>query len=255
MRYWMKPDDLGVLVEFYLPKKADYQGPLHACLKNALSVERVRALLRNRKAEIFPTVEVLLTQRGCTEQDWEKILGNIPDDLLGGWSMYEVDGAFIDRERADRLRQQRSAAGEPLVSRDLEDEELALLEERTQVVRLILFPNLNVISSRVGAGCSLDLARGLTDAFMDHPTARLADFLQDHGPFWESKLPSRAGLEKACAYIDSWVTSAGVFVFGYLVWAIADAIGKREKVFWVTSAWSLKVNQIELRPDGGPHGT
>lgn len=250
MRYWMKPDDLGVLVEFYLPKKADYQGPLHACLKNALSVERVRTLLRKRKAEIFPTVEVLLAQRGCTEQDWENILGNIPEDVLGGWSMYEVDGAFIDRERADWLRQQRTSTGQRPVP---EVEDLALLEERTQVVRLILFPNLYVIASRAGAGCSLDLARGLINAFMDHPTARQADFLQDHGPFWENKLPSRSGLENACAYIDGWVTAAGVFVFGYLVWAIADAIGQREKVFWVTSSWRLKVNQIELRPDGEQH--
>jgi hypothetical protein len=233
----MKPYEPGVLVEFYLPKKASYQGPLHDRLKDALYIDRVRSLLRKRKAEILPTLQVLLARRGGGEEDWEEILRSIPEEILGGWSMYEVDGVFIDRERLKNKENEHTSVSD--------SEDAALFEERTQVVRLILYPGISNVQL-AGQGCSSDSARGLADAFMHHPTARSADFLKDHGEFWEQKFPDRQTLELACRYMEKWITAAGVLVFGYLVWAISDAIGPKEKVFWVTASWGLNINQVEL---------
>lgn len=241
----MKPWETGVLVEFYLPKKASYQGPLHDLLKDALYIDRVRSLLGKRKAEILPTLNVLLAHRGCGEEDWNQILRNIPEGILGGWSMYEVDGVFIDREKDQSIRERLKNKGNENTSLS-DDEDAAIFEERTQVVRLILYPDLRNVQLIAGQNCSLDSARGLVDAFLHHSTARSADFLEDHGGFWDKKFPDRKALERACRYMEEWITAAGVLVFGYLVWAISDAIGTKEKVFWVTSSWGLNINQVEL---------
>ena len=113
-------------------------------------------------------------------------------------------------------------------------------------MRIILYPDLKKIQSVAGNGCSLDAVRGLIDAFMGHPIARSADFLEDHGTFWQRKFKDQQALERTCQYIEEWITAAGVFMFGYLVWAVSAAIGTQEKVFWVTSTWSLNINQVEL---------
>lgn len=169
-----------------------------------------------------------------SDQEWERIVADIPDDLFGGWSMYEVDGVFVDRdERINNCPR--------------------IFEERTQVVRLIIYPDLAGICRAAGTGCSLEPVRLLVRAFMGHGTARADDFLRDEGNRWAERFPERGALERACQLVDRWITASGVFVFGYLVWSIAEAIGPREKVFWVTSVWALNINQVELNVGAGGH--
>jgi hypothetical protein len=159
--------------------------------------------------------------------------------------MYEVDGVFIDRDKERSLREQRRSKGNEN-SNISDDENAVVYEERTQVVRLILYPDLKKLQSVAGNNCSLDAVRGLIDAFIGHPIVRSADFLEDYGAFWQRKFKDQKVLERVCQYIEDWITAAGVFMFGYLVWSVSAAIGTKEKVFWVTSTWSLNINQVEL---------
>lgn len=224
MRYIMRPFDLGVLAEFYLPKKIAYQGPLHDRLRGGLRPEVFRKHLLENKANVLPTLEGFLSRRGHSESEWTQLVEEIPGNILGGWSMYEVDGVFVDREN-DRV-----------------------FEERTQVVRIILYPDLKQIASCSGGGCSTESVQLLTNAFLVHGTARVSDFLRDEGDRWLPRFPSAEALHRACEQLHRWVTISAVFVFGYLVWSIADTIGTDEKVFWVTSLWNLNINQVELSP-------
>ncbi len=82
---------------------------------------------------------------------------------------------------------------------------------------------------------------------MGHPIAQREAFINDHGITWKQKLGDENILVRACEYFDDWMTAAGVFMFGYLVWAISQAIGAKEQVFWVTSSWNLNINQVELQ--------
>ena len=244
MSYRLRPQETGILVEFYLPKKVSYQGPLHDRLKDALYIDRVKALLKERKEEILPTVEVLLNRRGHNKDDWEKIISSIPENILGGWSMYEVDGVFIDRDKERFVHEQQQKQGNELTN--IFNEDAAIYEERTQVVRLILCPDIKELRSAARDECSSDAARGLIEAFIGHPMARSGDFFKAYGTFWQKEFGDRKALEQACQYLEEWLTAVAVFVFGYLIWSVSEAIGTKERVFWITSTWSLQIHQVEL---------
>ena len=245
MPYRLRPQEIGILVEFYLPKKVSYQGPLHDRLKDALYIDRVKTLLRERKEEILPIVEALLNRRGLNKDDWEKIIKSIPENMLGGWSMYEVDGVFIDRDKHRLVHEQQRKEGKELTN-VINNEDTAIYEERTQVVRLILYPDLVKLRSAAGNECSSDAARGLIEAFIGHPMVRSGDFFKVYGTLWQKQFGAREALEQACQYMEEWLTAAAAFVFGYLIWSVSEAIGTKEKVFWVTSTWGLKIHQVEL---------
>lgn len=230
MKYLQMPHELGVLVEFYIPKKAEYQGPLHDHLRAALEPKRFRKVLRNEKGNILPALRKFLEWRQV-RKPWDRVVADIPTDLFDGWSMYEVDGVFLDREKRPPQ----------------------IFEERTQVVRLIIRPNLTEIGRVAGfkQGSGKELVRFLVREFMRHETARAEDLLAGFNKEAIARFPNRRALGNACRYIDRWITAAGVFVFGYLVWSVADAIGPREKIFLVTSVWALNINEITRQAKNG----
>jgi len=128
-RYQLQLFNPAVLVELYLPKKAEYQGVLYQTLTDGFKPEAVFAHFENeRTKERLPHFLKHYAQH---------LMGVQPDDPLKriqhqikelkemagqssyiGYSMYEVDGVFFNKDKQE------------------------IEEERTQVIRLIFKPEL-----------------------------------------------------------------------------------------------------------------
>jgi hypothetical protein len=105
------------MFEIYLPKKLEYQSELYATLRDGHSHEKVTEWLLHRQEHVRPLLPPLLRHAFGRRLETRH-------RVYYGFSMYEVDGVFFDGETP--------------------------MEDRTQVLRLILYPDYKRILEELG---------------------------------------------------------------------------------------------------------
>jgi hypothetical protein len=235
--YLLDVTEPALLTEVFLPKKAEFQGPLYDALTHGLRLEHVRRHFLDaddrRRAEIRTFLEKGWT---ASTPDWTDDEIRRLQRVFFGYSLYEVDGVFLKRRP--------HAAG----TADSDDQYL-IAEEQTQVLRIIFpFPT---------SGRSLKA--------IDFCRAEMRDPLSDQGPFL-TRHPHLAPLlddevREALEDLNRWTREVGLFVFGYLLFEICGAIEQTTRgadpqrnraellqdEIWVSSLWNLGVNAIRRR--------
>ena len=107
----------GVLIELYLPKKAKYQGKLYEVLTDGFRLKNVKENLKRKKKERSDFLKNYTEIEELTDCRIDKIAS-----FYYGYSMYEVDGVFFSPQKGS-------------------------IEERTQIIRLMFFPNLEEVQT------------------------------------------------------------------------------------------------------------
>jgi hypothetical protein len=239
--YSVQPHEPSLFTEIFLPKKAEFQGPLYQTLTAGFRLQHVR--------EHF--LEAGNSKRGRIREflskGWTVFKPDYTNDeirafrrLFFGYSMYEVDGVFLKEK-------------EPKPFPDDRDENYSIDEERTQVIRIIFkYP------------CS-----GKPLTVIDFCKAALRDPLSEIGSFGENYPYLRDRLDPevvaALSDLDNWIRYVGLFLFGYLVFEICNKIVNCDEVkygqrrptdiqkdeLWVVSLWNLNVNVVEWAQSTG----
>jgi hypothetical protein len=208
----------GIFVELYLPKKSEFQGNLYDTLTNGFKLENVRKhFLSEKKQEIK---ELLENYTELKEYD-DKYIESL-EPMFWGYSMYEVDGVFCSNQ-----------------------EEGKVIEERTQIIRIMFLPDFPNIVKKVGISdpeCSK--IKSIFNSYLKH--------------IWEERkliANERRGDEKKIIdELDKWIRDISLFLVGYLVFEICSKIKELtftndlnpEKEIWLSSFWNLHVNRIKL---------
>jgi len=238
VHYELRPLEAGVFAELYLPKKAHYQGLLYETLTEGLDVQKVRAHLRHKRQEIqkyltgatpywdiaghtSPSPEQFLT---------DEFIDHFPD-LLHGYTMYEVDGVFRSPHTG------------------------AVVEERTQIIRLMFITNLDEQFSQLEfINCVNREAAGLlARSYLRSPHWDRHKFLLDHHLFASAQVFDQPQASEIVRLTADWARSIAVFLFGYVVHDICEGLKQLnqdqqiagEEEIWVTFFWNLIINRIQ----------
>lgn len=214
--YKFNPAKQGVFVEIYLPKKAAFQGTLFESLTEGFNLNKVKAHLTEKQAE----VRTLLTD-SLYCNDYERRVKNMRQ-VFTGYSMYEVDGVFYAGE------------GQPVA------------EEKTQIIRIMFLPNdiradVSTLPPQLTKKAIRDYIRftGGHDKFGEHFIAT-QDGLT---PEQEEQVRNLA------ADLQDWEAEQVLFLFGYVMFNLCEKIQKLGGTYdqaeiWITSFWNLSVNVL-----------
>ena len=218
-QYLFQPPEHGVLVELYLPKRADFQGVLYDTLTDAFDAGKIRAYLADPHNRDH--VVTLL------ERHWPELVAELDaiaarlDGGIQGYTMYEVDGVY--------------AGGSGVVS------------ERTQVVRVMFLPPLEALAGRIAFGPDPETSGA---RLRDEAKRLLRDYGADSA-FLKAREPDAAPeLVALCAALEGWVDEMGLVLFGFVMGRICLAIRDRhlrpEEEIWVTSTWGFTLNALRF---------
>lgn len=218
--YRLARSEPGIYTELYLPKRAQFQGALFEALTQGFRFEQVRRhfLDLEKRPQINALLEVYPGLAGYSDARIEAL-----QPFEWGYSVYQVDGVYYSAEQ-DRA-----------------------MEESTQVIRIMFQPDLN---------------RLRRDPELDHLAPqdlidRVAQVLREVGQSNSADEPDPA-TRKVRQFLGHWKDDIALFLFGYLVFEIADRIRELhaqnetplEEEIWVTSFWNLEVSRVELREVG-----
>jgi len=218
-QYLFQPPEHGVLVELYLPKRADFQGVLYDTLTDAFDAGKVRAYLADPHDRAH--VEELLSRH------WPRLVADTDGIAarltagIQGYTLYEVDGVYAGAD--------------------------GVVTERTQVVRLMFLPRLDALAARITLDPDPERNR---DRVRDEAKILLRDYGADSG-FLRTRDPS-AGPEivALCEALEAWVEEVGLLLFGFIMGRICLAIRDRnlrpEEEIWVTSTWGFTLNALRF---------
>ena len=210
-RYEYHAEEPAVLMELYLPKKPQFQGILYDTLTNGFNYEFLKSYFSdpdtwNGIMEFFrqnyPNY-TKLTADLVEQMDW----------MLGGYSLYEVDGVF---------------------SGEYQREPIA---ERTQVVRLIFRPDFDGIQALHPDVDRSDLLNACNSYFEDInlPSIKI---IQDY------KDEKNGTIRKM---VNDWLKALILLVYGYIIKSISDKIElmvETEDEIWLVSFKNSIVNRI-----------
>lgn len=214
--YKFNPAKHGVFVEIYLPKKAAFQGTLFESLTEGFDLNKVRAHLTEREAEVK---RLLKDSTYCN--DYERRVKNMRQ-VFTGYSMYEVDGVFYGGE------------GKPVD------------EERTQIIRIMFLPNdIRADVSALPQEITKEIIReyirftGGHDKYGDH-------FLSTHEGLADEQ---KAQVRNLVEDLRDWEAEQVLFLFGYVMFNLCEKIQKLggsydQAEIWITSFWNLSVNVL-----------
>lgn len=245
--------DRGIFAEIYFPKKVEHQGTIFNALRDGYGENNVKIYLRRNVESLLEELrdyEELFdpyqyngrTKTNKPRSSREEALTRIGmyRSPFKGWSIYSVDGVFFGEE--DRL-----------------------IEESTQVVRIMFRFESAYAEKAMAAGCSDVLraiffwtisSQGNLNEHVPWSKHEQARFMAHHQP-WPKK--KRAFSEKHFAAIakevKKWVDDCALFVFGYLVRQFAENVLRKklhEEEIWVTSFFNLTVNVVKrVQQKGG----
>jgi hypothetical protein len=215
--YRFKPFEPGIIVEVYLPKRANYQGTLYETLTSAFTWKNVLSHFEDSNRR--PVIDELLKE--YTEFYSPDMLETI-DQFFWGYSVYEVDGVFFEKPHRNERGQ--------------------IDEERTQVIRFMFFPDLALAETLITE----------SDIASFGSVARAVSALLSKGR--DERAIIGRNVPKLKDYIDRWVGAVGLFIFGYFIFNLTERIRALnlsdfhdlEKEIWVTSLWSLEVNKVSI---------
>lgn len=235
----------GIFTEVYFPKKVVYQSAVFEALKDGHKPSVVKNYL-NRHVQVL--LEELRDYKDLFnphqyEDGGERQFGppTITDARLRiqryvsrfkGWSMYEVDGVWVAKDRVD--------------------------EERTQVVRIMFRLPSRYARTAHAAGCA-DVLRAIlywTISSQGHTLehrvwseAEQGRFIEHHQPWPPHKEAFATQYYRRIAQeVAKWRDDCALFVFGYLVRKFAEKVleeRKRETEIWIASFFNMTVNVMK----------
>ena len=226
----------SIFVELYLPKKALYQGALYEALTKGFELDDVRQHFKENKDEIIKLMKNYHIADGL-----DKRLDEI-ETLAGfykGYSMYEVDGVFSADDGT-------------------------IFEERTQVIRVIFRPDIDVIR-RITASMperkSAKLVKRALQINREDKSILHEQLLSEKQIEAEEEQPVKELIE----YVNNWKADVGLFLFGYIIFKICHHIerlnqgdpSRMEKEIWMASFWDCDINRVLLKGHltEYPHGS
>jgi len=199
----------GVLIELYLPKKAKYQGKLYEVLTDGFRLKNVKENLKRKKKERSDFLKNYTEIEELTDCRIDKIAS-----FYYGYSMYEVDGVFFSPQKGS-------------------------IEERTQIIRLMFFPNLEEVQT-LEPKIEYKKLRSLVHKLLKGDAKDRETLGQ---------------LNQAVAeYIKKWIDDIALFLFGYILFELCEQIKQLneyegqsiEEEIWLTSFWNLRVNRVKV---------
>jgi hypothetical protein len=237
--YQYQRNEAGLFTELYLPKRAEFQGTLYKVLTEGFDLDKLKAHFRDphRQPGIRRMLRGYSRVENYTDVDVEELR-----PLFFGYSLYEVDGVYHSPARG-------------------------IIEERTQVIRFLLKPDVEELLARCEAGAD---RRGeavlLAREFLRSPTLERESFLLAEGSHITERLRDRlpnylAGVD----YLDRWMNQVRMFLFGYVVYEICARIlelhreerlsaEQLEEEIWFASFSNLSISRV-TRGFGGEGGT
>lgn len=220
IQYSMSGYELGTYMEIYLPKKTIYQPFLFSVLTAGFDIEHVKKHFLSQSRR--PAIAKFL-HGNPNNPLWLEYSDAFVSELRAffyGYSMYEVDGVFKGSETTQPV-----------------------IEERTQVLRLLFRVDLDDIIRRSGTqGLPRRLVR-----------ARVSQFLRSHyrdKVIEEAETPEERRVFEA-AY--EWRSELGFFVFGYVIYELCSnienpyregRIQKPEDEIWVMHFANLELDRV-----------
>ncbi len=234
--YRFSPGEASIFVEIYLPKKSRFQAELYSALDEGFQIRTVRKHLRKFEKEVRE-----LMQNYYLDEYHPDIVKTMPP-ILGGYSIYEVDGYFYNakRRRVD--------------------------EERTQVVRIMFLP------PELGA-----IPEDEKDRLKRRVIRDYFRFTGDHAEFEAAFIPRmrvenpavgesldadgsrNEAYSKLVQSLRDWECQVALFIFGYVIFRMCERMKElktttgitEEDQIWVTSLWNLVVNRVVAVRSGG----
>ncbi len=241
--YAVRPNEPCIFVEIFLPKKAELQGVLYQTLTQGF---RRQVVINHFLDADHGKKQAILEMLG---KGWMVFPAGYPEEmdiqsfprLFFGYSTYEVDGAFLKEKEEKPID-------------DDDDQWYSIIEERTQLIRLIF-----------KYGC---FDRPIEE--IDFCKAALRDPLSEIGAFPENypylkermtylKESKNIDIGSAVSNLDRWNKYVGLFLFGYLLFNIchkieslssADGVQRssaaiKQDEIWVSSFWTVNMNVIK----------
>lgn len=232
----------GIFVELYLPKRARFQDILYKTLTEGFNFDLVRRHFMNRRKR--PLIKKVLEHHSQWKKYSSKSILEM-EPFYWGYSLYEVDGVFFSkRARRGKKRQ--------------------IIEERTQVIRMMFLPDLDSVAGklrpRMDRKTVADIAkiylrtsghkRGARGASV--VSTSIVERMMEQGDPKLLRHLKNGGVENLLNYVETWFDDVGLFIFGYVIFQICSEIKKLgdvkeveyEDELWVTSFWNLNVNRV-----------
>lgn len=278
------PSDVALIVELYLPKRAQYQTLLLRVLSRWYEWERQRDVRAMRKyftdAQNKTRILQLLEHYSLLPDKYDTVAESFPPGLAVGHSVYEVDGFFADAatsavEEWARVTFAGDIQSAPDVNFNVSSSAPRkrgyAAEERTLVVRFIFpFPERFLVKQamepfsdqRINPEALFrEVIRGFLRTPSGHAPEDYARRLLSDTSFTaalESAAGNRAaeaerGIEALLKVTDLWIHSVALWLFGYLVLKVSSGINelvenkelaKNEDQIWITSFWDVSLNRI-----------
>lgn len=239
----------GIFAEIYFPRRVAAQGTIFNALKDGYQENVVRTYLEQNIEKLFDELHEyrhVFYPRAYTQKQRERTTPTIEDakerinmyrSPFFGWSDYVVQGVFF------------GAGG-------------AMIEEATQVIRLIFRFGSSFTDTAAKAHCSDVLRAMLARAIMRQSRIggraawykeEKAQFIRQHQPWPKPKIEfAEKYFEPIVKESVKWMEDCLLFVFGYMVRQFAENLseaGHPEEEIWVTSFFNLTINVMrQLKP-------
>lgn len=219
--YYYSFSEPGMNVGIYLPKKLGYQEKLFNTLKNGFELDFKKHYKGEKEAEI----KSLLEDYDVFVEKYDKYV-NDAYQILFGYSMYEVDGVFYNRDNKN------------------------IDEERTQIVNIIFLPDYDRIQKKVlkkfGVKLSIEEIKNISHNFLSigRLDKNAYNGIYNNGIQDSSKIECEKYI---IDYLNHWSDYVGFFLFGYIVYELTVGVSNIEKELLVTSNCNFAVNRIKKR--------
>lgn len=255
--YYFHSSERGMYIEIYFPKRAAYYGTIFDALRDGYYEDKVKQYLRENVRQLineFQAFPDLFSPHRYTRKPsralptQEEALQRIEmyKSPFNGWSIYDVSGVWFEKEK--------------VVENNAEVEKVKMIEETTDIVRVMFRFESSFAQLAIDAGC-FDVLRAIVfwtvfyhGRLYDHKIwgeAEKVQFMARHKP-WPKK--KRLFTEKHYVEIareaGKWVDDRVIFVFAYLVrkfWENVVEKGLKEDEIWVAGFFDLVLNVIKQR--------
>jgi hypothetical protein len=273
--------DVALIVELYLPKRAQYQTLLLQILSNWYEWERQRDVMsmKSHFEENRQRILDLLEHYSSLRIAYDTVVEGFPLGLAVGHSVYEVDGFFANAEPSAVAEWAKAAFNSEGIfptrtkapTSQVPTGANFAAEERTLVVRFIFpFPEQTLVDQVMekfpnGKNEIKPLYQEAIRGFLQTPsdrrpkeyTRRLlinvgykATLREFTGGQWATV---EKNIETLVKVTDSWLHFVALWFCGYLLLKVTSGmndlvergeLAKNEDEIWITSFWDVALNRI-----------
>lgn len=218
-----------------------YQDVLYQTLTSGFDLELVKKHFRENTKDVKEFIKDYEEGRDYTED----VIANL-DPAYEGYSLYELDDMFCDRENGE--------GSDPCpLEESRQRQEYHLIEERVQIIRLIFLPRLEKLAPH-----GLKDVRFHARRFLRFWTHDLKLYKAERKRMNDPVTPEE---ERLLGGLKRWLDDIGLFVNGYLLYKLCERIkklkddgliDKLEKEIWVSSFRCLAVNRTTSLKEESP---